>query len=1250
MDGIVELVEERAWYEAGAELRRLRTDRGMTLPGLAHQVNYTKGYLSKIETGKKRLTPEMARLLDEALETGGVLAGLLASTEWLIPADDDPDPASSEICPYPGLISFGLPEARWFFGRAQATSDVISQLDARRGEGGLLAVVAPSGAGKSSLLAAGLIPALAGGALLDSRAWPVVLTTPGAHPLSALAAGVAERTGADPADAAAATADPERLAAFLTRAVVGHGGKPGETSISAWGVLIVDQFEEIFTECQQETERHAFITALCTAAQSAAVLVVLGVRADFYGRCLAYPALLSALRSPVALGPMSAGQLREIITGPAETEGLQVELGLVELLLRDLGVTDYPGSNAPGYDPGALPLLAHALRATWQQRNGRTLTVAAYQRTGGIWQGIATTAERAYTQLSPPEQRIAQQLLLRLVQVDTHTEALRHRIPRERLRHALPAPAEATEKILETFARARLLTFDTNSVEITHEALLRAWPRLADWITADRAGLRIHQQLSEAADAWDADDRDPALVYRGSRLAITQGWATGPGRKAQLSALEQDYLQASINQKHHEQHAQRRATRLRVLASVMAIFLVMALLAGSIILHLYREVEKERLRASAAELAVTSNLMAATRPYDAMLLAVAAWKLAQLPEGRSALLSAQSQYLVGQLTGHTEVINIATFSPNGQILATGSDDKTVRLWDVASHHEIATLQSLQSPGPIQDAEFSPDGHTLATTSTSAVQLWNVAAPHRPSSLGYLSGARSTTLNAARFSHDGRILAISSVGDTVGLWDAASQGQIATLPDHTGRITKVVFSPVDRILATGSDDGTVRLWNVTNPKQPTLVGPPLMTGSLTKMVFSLDGRTLATASNDGAVRLWNVANHQPITSLMTDHTVSVNSVAFSPDGHRLATGGNDGTTRLWDVDTHQLLVTLRGHRGNIFSVAFNHDGHTVATAGIDRVVRLWDTGGPIFIPPSTTIGQDVALSPDGRTLATVGVDGTASLWVVATHQPIVPPMTDRTGSVSAVAFSPDGHTLATGSHDGTTRLWDLANPTQLTPLGPPLTGDTSLSPVNALVFSHDGNTLATTSTVDGIARLWNVSNPVHPTPLGLPLGPLLTSQKLPKTINKMVFSPDDQILLTAGDDGKVRRWQKDTGQFIDELSIAPLFPGERFSPVAFSSDGPTLATTNGDDNTTELWHIGNGGTPMATLTSHTGPINAAAFSKNGDFLVTMSADHTVRFWDLEPGHVIDRLCHIIGATSQADWERLIPDLPNPHTCS
>lgn len=490
--------------EFGDALRRLRREREVSLRSLAQLVHYSKGYLSKIENGEKPPTADVARRCDAALAAEGALSHLLAAR------------TPGDRCPYPGLAAYTAADAPWFFGRERATAALVGRLAERMDSAGPLVLAAPSGAGKSSLLRAGLLPALRAGALPGSRHWPVRVLTPGAHPLTELAAALAGPGTPCAASAEELAEAPERCAAAV-RAALGPGPRL---------VLVVDQFEEVFTACEDSRERRAFVTALCTAARDAPCAVVIGVRADFYGPCLDHPALAPALSAGVfALRPMSVREVRAAITRPAREAALELEPGLEELLLSDLGIH---GDDEP-VAGGTLPLLAHALLATWQQRSGRTLTVAGYRLTGGLHGAVATTAERVHAGLDPAERRTARQVLLRLVQVGEIAGETRRRVPHERLLEHLPDP-EKTAAVIDVFVRARLLTLDADTVEITHEALLRAWPRLRGWIRADRAGLVVHQRLTEAAGAWKREGRDPAALYRGTRLAVAREWAGQQGR------------------------------------------------------------------------------------------------------------------------------------------------------------------------------------------------------------------------------------------------------------------------------------------------------------------------------------------------------------------------------------------------------------------------------------------------------------------------------------------------------------------------------------------------------------------------------------------------------------------------------------------------------------------------------------------------------------------------------------------------
>ncbi|HSZ30685.1 MAG TPA: WD40 repeat domain-containing protein, partial [Pseudonocardiaceae bacterium] len=752
-------------------------------------------------------------------------------------------------CPYPGLASFERTQARWFFGRDQLTAKLITRLDARLRTGGVQVVVAPSGAGKSSLLRAGLLPKLEDGALPGSRRWPTIVFTPTAHPLAALATQIAALTGADPATLTGQLAADSRRCVEVLRGHLGH--QDGETHV----VVIVDQFEELFTLCADERQRRTFIDSLTQLASPRSGtdadahplgLVVVAVRADFYAPCANDPDLRAALEdNPLVVGPMSDTELREAILYPAREVGLDVEPGLVELLLRDLaGTADTSGVTS--YEAGRLPLLAHALRATWQQRHGHTLTVEGYRSTGGIHDAVATTAESVFTGLDPAGQHAARTLFLRLIKIGDGTEDTRRRVAHTDLLRGLD-PGSAL-LVVDAFTQGRLLTQDQDTTEITHEALLRAWPRLRQWIDTDRAGNLIRQELEEATALWTRDHRDTAALYRGSRLDAARAWATSTSREADLSPTAFEFLTAST-------HQERRATRLR--RAALVVLSVLALLvsgAAALAFQQRATAQSERDTAIFNQITAQADRLRSTDVSLAAQLDLTAYRMQpKNPDLYTALLTTGNTALSTPLTGHTDWVNSVAFSPDGHTLASGSSDQTVRLWNVTDPaHPTPLSQPLTGhTNAVRAVAFTPDGRILASgSSDGTVRLWNVSHPAHPTPVGQ------------------------------------------PLTGHTNPVTSVAFSPDGRTLASGSSDQTVRLWTVSDPAHLTPLGQPLHghTDSVNAVAFSSDGHTLASGSWDQTVRLWNVSDPTHPTSLgqpLTGHTNPVTSVAFSPDGRTLA---------------------------------------------------------------------------------------------------------------------------------------------------------------------------------------------------------------------------------------------------------------------------------------------------------------------------------------------------------------------------
>ncbi|MFF9625503.1 hypothetical protein [Streptomyces griseosporeus] len=1237
-----------------------------------------------------------------------------------------PAEVPSGVCPYRGLASYRREDARWFFGRERSTEALVAQLAAAEETGGLVMLVGASGAGKSSLLSAGLVPALQSA----DEAREVVQLVPGADPLAELTRRIPELTAVIPArrpDTAAhvdpdthpdADSDPDTAASppgtstappptDRPPTATPPPGRPATTpttptlhsALATWSarigasptarpVLIVDQFEETFTLCPHEADRRAFVQVLqaaCTPAgpdRPAPVLVVLGIRADFYEQCLRHPELADALQHRhMVLGPLTTAELREAVTGPAKAVGLELEPGLAELIVREVSADGPRGAH----DAGVLPLLSHALLATWQRRKGGRLSLAGYRAAGGIQGAVAATAERAWSGLDPAARTAARVLLLRLVRVGEDTQATRRRGTRRQLAEESADPGK-TEESLEALVRARLVTLDADTVEITHEALLTAWPRLRNWIDEDRGGNLLRQRLEEDGRAWEDSDRDPSLLYRGSRLEQAHGWARSAGDTF-LTRSAVEFLAASVRLRRRNLWLGRAAVAVLVVLAVVA--------AGAAVVAW-----QQRDDAVFAQVLAEADRVQDTDPSLSAQLDLVAHRLRPHDQDTdNRLLSIVNAPLATPLLGHTGAVYLTSFSPDGKLLATASYDRTVRLWNVADPTRPKPLGGpLTGHGSwVSSAVFSPDGRTLASAGDDGtIRRWDVTDPARPRPLGAPLDGHEGTIYLIAFSRDGRVLASAGEDRTVRLWDLSDPARprrLASLTGHEAAVRSVAFGPDGRTVATGGDDGAVRLWDVADPARPreltTLAGH---SGTVHSVAFSPDGRTLASGGTDDTVRLWNTADPRRARALggpLTGHTGPIWSVEFSPDGELLAAASADSTASLWTVvdPAHpaQIGEPLAGGSGEMYALGFSPDGRTLATGNGDSKVRLWS------VPTADMIGRSGGFRPDGRLLATAARDGRVRLWNVerpGRPVPVGEPFMPADGGDRALLFSPDGRTLAVLTDTHRVHLWNVADPARPTALGPPLELRTRFAFAQA--FSPDGRVLATAYT-DRTIRLWDVSDPARPRPLGAPLaghrgyvndlafspdGRTLASGSADATVrlwdvraparpravrtltghtgpvNMLVYTPDGRTLASGSDDDTVRLW--DTADPARARTLGAPLTGhtEAVVSLTLSRDGRTLAS-GGNDNTVRLWNIADPA-HAAPLGESMSPNAKAghflAFSPRGDMLGVSSGTGTVRLWNLDVDAAVRHICATTrGVLTAQKWHEYLPRLSYDPPC-
>ncbi|MFD7075598.1 BTAD domain-containing putative transcriptional regulator [Nocardioides sp. NPDC059952] len=1214
----------RAQYQSGQQAEALRT---------IHQLRAVLAENLGIDPG-----PEVV-----ALETS-----ILRQDASLLVADA---PTPSGTCPWLGLRAYGVEDAEWFFGRdpdVAACLEIVARTS-------VLALVGPSGSGKSSLLRAGVAAALRG------RGQPSVTITPGPHPMDSLTA--------------------------LTQAPRG-------------AALLIDQCEELFSLCHDTEERERFLGVV--AAEAADRTVALALRADHLADLAAYPGFSRLVeRGMYLVGGLEEDGLRSAIETPARQAGLLIEPGLVDLLVREVG-----------NDPGALPLMSHALQETWKRREGNTLTVAGYRASGGINGAVAQSAEGLYSRIEVERRHLLRDLVLRLVSPGPEGEPVRTRVPRR-----LVGTDPEHDQLIEMLVTARLVTTDDDALEITHEALTRAWPRLRGWLEDDIEGQRIRHHLSTAADSWEALGRPDSELYRGVRLARALEWRTG--ENTTLTEIEHAFLQASAHHAEDEQrsiHERARAQtrlirRLRIALASGAALLVIALVAGALAVVQSDRATENAARAEHAAVAadagrVGARALLADDVTLSLLLAAAGARLDDSPETRANLVAALAMRpeLVRSAPAEGDYVETLDVSRDGRWMATSDGQNRVHLYEAATGRLVDTYDPVQPSGAgWMLAAFSPDGKHLAVIpngqgSRDPVRLLDTSTMEPTTKLAFPGGRKVWGVDV-RFSAGGRYLAGSvypsdwptapeweDEGYTL-VWDLRAPAKApvrmptGTVPSGAGlsRDGRILYS--DWPLAAYDVASGERIWQREEIR------------SYASSDLNPEGTLLALTDTGEAnmrersERSWNVllvrASDGTTVRTLRGHQDQVRDVGFSPDGSLVVSHSSDGELIAWETATGRLLA--RWESTSEWGVDFSPDGDLVYEGGGPSMVRTWDLSGQdTYLRRTSRVGDaevyaHADLSPDGRRVAYSWTDGDTG-WVrfvdtatgKATPPARVPVIAGPWGSgtwhpegeryvatcvtgecgeavvldpaigtverrevleddIISLAYVDQGRSLLVGGMAGTV----VVDAETLQPRDDPFE-----FPASTIVPIGDGSSAMVGGvSADGLSEQWQV--------IDVRTGDVRTEGSLDIARYASAASPDGSTVAVAGETGEIVATDVSTGETLQRSTG----PGAAVLGLDYSDDGKLLVSA-ADDGRVSLWDATTLD-PLGTVRPpHEGdPVPAdAQFIGDSHDVAIASNDGTVHRWETGIDRAVEFACRMAGRDlTEQEWDEFLPEEPYRPVC-
>ena len=1179
----------------GDLLRYLRRRAGITQLELSIAVGYSDPHISRLEQNLRLpdIPTIQARFIDPlCLEDEPRAVARLIELASEVRREDAPTPG---LCPYKGMDYFDEADADLFVGREALTEKITSEVLAiapksQRNNSGFFAIVGASGSGKSSLVRAGLVPALRWNK--SSANWTIHVLTPSVHPLENLATTLA--SGASLATTAGLMDDLARdqrtLSLYIKREIKINSG--------SYLLLVLDQFEELFSLCHSDNERSAFIDNLLTAAFDPDVkaIIVITMRADFYAHCAGYPHLRQALaKHQEYIGAMSDEEMRRAIEEPARRGHWEFERGLVDLILHDVG-----------HEPGALPLLSHALLETWQRRRGRTLTFSGYASSGGVRGAIAETAESVFTdQFTHEQQAIARRIFLRLTELgdETATGDTRRRATFNEL-ILKPEQTDATQAVLKALADARLVTTSEDSVQVAHEALIREWPTLRGWLEDNREGLRLHRQLTEAAQDWQAAEGEPDMLIRGARLAQAREWAAS--HTDDMNSLEKEFLEASIASSEREA-TEREAARQRELEAAQR-------LADA-------ECQRAEEGIKSAQRLKRRAILVSTLGAMAVLLAVFAifaWQ-------RAAAQAALNQSL--SLAGSAQALNIAGQKDLALLLAMES----VKL----KQPPTEALTALRAVATGFGTRAILSGHSRA------VQAVAIS----------LDGKTALSGSCAKEDSQGSCL----LGELI-LWDLDALKELHRWPAHSGWVTAVAYSLDGQTLISSSGDGSLLLWDMKGEQMGQLVGH---TGSISDLALVPGSGYLISGSTDGSLILWDLKAEKAVRNFNRT-TSPITALAVASGNSTAVTAHQDGSLILWDLENPNYLRRFQGSSVSIRSVAITPDASqvffTISTVP-EMFLRIIDgnSGNKIGEKHFACNPGDLVPSPDFTTVFMSCIS--VIMQIDVTNLNILEFSVDPPEILYALAISQDGSLGLSASQDGSIRLWNLGSPNKIRSI------NFNVDELTAIAVSPHGKyLLISDASKNGLGQpaLWDIvkgevvrtypgfNGSVFPGAIAIsPDERFIAAAGSPDMATPIVmiwnlesgelqcdlpgysepgravaFSPDSAYLLAgsqvpSGTVGHLILWDVQTCKQVRQFDT-----DEEVTSIQFSQDGKKALTGSSQLGRAILWDVATGTEIKRFSYAKYGNIMAAAFGPD-DATVLGTGEGELYLWDVNTTSLIRR---------------------------